>query len=62
MPDRFKVTKTEENDAVPDYLLEESCTGKLLNDLSDNGKFLVFFGTFQIKKKKTTTTTNISAS
>lgn len=40
MPDRFKVTKTEENEAAPDYLLEESCTGKLLNDLSDNGKFL----------------------
>ncbi|XP_065368000.1 solute carrier family 12 member 6 isoform X1 [Calliphora vicina] len=38
MPDRFKVTKTEENEAAPDYLLEESCTGKLLNDLSDNEK------------------------
>ncbi|XP_073813225.1 solute carrier family 12 member kcc isoform X9 [Musca autumnalis] len=36
MTDRFKVTKTEESDAPPDYLLEESCTGKLLNDLSDN--------------------------
>ncbi|KAM7341781.1 solute carrier family 12 member kcc isoform 6-T8 [Cochliomyia hominivorax] len=38
MPDRFKVTKTEETEAAPDYLLEESCTGKLLNDLSDNEK------------------------
>lgn len=42
MPDRFKVTKTEETEAAPDYLLEESCTGKLLNDLSDNGKFSLF--------------------
>lgn len=40
MTDRFKVTKTEESDVAPDYLLEESCTGKLLNDLSDNGKSL----------------------
>ncbi|KAI9582743.1 hypothetical protein GQX74_011960 [Glossina fuscipes] len=36
MPDRFKVTKTEETDPPPDYLLEETVTGKLLNDLSDN--------------------------
>uniref|UniRef100_A0A1A9WP67 Uncharacterized protein n=1 Tax=Glossina brevipalpis TaxID=37001 RepID=A0A1A9WP67_9MUSC len=36
MPDRFKVTKTEETDPPPDYLLEETVTGKLLNDLSDS--------------------------
>lgn len=36
MPERFTVTKTEAS--TPDYLLEEAATGKLLNDLSDNGK------------------------
>ena len=51
MPDRFKVTKTEENEAAPDYLLEESCTGKLLNDLSDNGK-LQYKHFFYCCKKK----------
>uniref|UniRef100_A0A1B0BIB3 Uncharacterized protein n=1 Tax=Glossina palpalis gambiensis TaxID=67801 RepID=A0A1B0BIB3_9MUSC len=49
MPDRFKVTKTEETDPPPDYLLEETVTGKLLNDLSDNGKYTANILIYYIK-------------
>lgn len=38
MPERFTITKTEDSDNTPDYIIEEAVTGKLLNDLSDTGK------------------------
>lgn len=40
MPERFTVTKTEDSDTTPDYIIEEAVTGKLLNDLSDGKKNL----------------------
>lgn len=49
MPDRFQVTKTDE-ETVLDYLQDESASGKLLGETLDdlqNGQFFFVFKCFK---------------